>query len=289
MRTSEYTMPLEGTPCHRSTGLIQAYDRFNRLFNIGEITFERHDDQNYQYIITPYWPSIDSLPDGLFQGIPGINMDIRRDCYYRVNMTPSFISMRTPSESRENVNELMTSVGLDYYDPFEWLLRTETKCGDDNLVVVRKPDASHGRVRLSELHRQWIIPEDDIEIEGLDDFNGSNARLIDEMYQLLQSGCKIYIHGENRYIEDHERQIMLELLKNMMVCSDRCQRSRREEGIREVKREGRYQGRKPMAIDDQLLRKTVHEFRNHLISEREAMTRLGVSRSTFYRKIKSRA
>ena len=74
------------------------------------MAFERFDDQNYQYIIKPYWECIDSLPKGLFQGIPGINMDLRRQVYFRVNMTPSFISMRTPSEAREDVRHLMESV-----------------------------------------------------------------------------------------------------------------------------------------------------------------------------------
>ena len=66
-------------------------------------------------------------------------MDRRNQEYYRVNMTPEFISMRTPCENREDVRELMETAGLDYYDRFEWLLRTEMRCGDDNLIVVRKP------------------------------------------------------------------------------------------------------------------------------------------------------
>ena len=140
MLTSEYITPLVGKPYYRNIGLIKVVDRFNRRFSIGEIILERFDEQNFQYIIRPYWQSIDTLPHGLFQGIPGINMEIRNKSYYRVNITPSFISMRTPSESREDVRELMESVGLDYYDRFEWLLRTEIRCGDDNLIVVRKPN-----------------------------------------------------------------------------------------------------------------------------------------------------
>ena len=139
MLTSVYTRPLVGEPYHRNIGLIKVLDRFNRSFSVGEIILERFDEQNFQYIIRPYWQAIDSLPRGLFHGIPGINMDRRNQEYYRVNMTPEFISMRTPSENREDVRELMEAAGLDYYDRFEWLLRTEMRCGDDNLIVVRKP------------------------------------------------------------------------------------------------------------------------------------------------------
>ena len=65
-------------------------------------------------------------------------------------MTPVFISQRSPSKNRENLKELLDSVGLDYYDRFEWMLRTETRCGDDNFFVVRKPnvDNKHKKINI---------------------------------------------------------------------------------------------------------------------------------------------
>lgn len=50
---------------------------------------------------------IDSLPASIFQGIPGLDMSLRPERYYRVNMTPYFISERTPSEGREDLWELL--------------------------------------------------------------------------------------------------------------------------------------------------------------------------------------
>ena len=262
MLTSEYTRPLVGRPYYRNVGIIKVYDRYNRNYSVGEVIFERFDDQNFQYIIKPYWQFIDQIPYGLFQGIPGIDMDLRREAYYRVNMTPTFISMRTPSESRENVRELMRLVGLDYYDRFEWLLRSEMRCGDDNLLVV--------------------------EINNLSDIQSSNARLIEDLFSLLQSGVQIYIRSENRYIDDKERRTMLYLLRNMLECIDRNNRNRREEGIEEAKRNGRYTGRKPIEVNEQLLKQVAIAFLNNRLSEQEAMGRLGInSRSTFYRKIRS--
>lgn len=287
MRTSEFTTPLQGRPYYQNTGIIRVYDRMNRLFNIGEVLLERYDDQNFQYIFKPYWASVDSLPEGLFQGIPGINMDVRKEAYYRVNMTPSFISMRTPGESRADVKELMASVGLDYYDRFEWLLRTESRCGDDNLVVTRKACVTEQRVKFGETDRHYFIPEDDVEIQSMNAFHSSNAKLIEDLYGLLQSGCKIFILDEKRYIEDDERKTMLYLLKNMLICSDRYNRTRKAEGIQQAKEKGKYKGRKPISIDSQLLQKVRYEFSNHNITEKEAMELLGIaSRATFYRKLK---
>lgn len=62
---------------------------------------------------------------------------------YRVNMMPYFISERTPSEKREDLWELLEEVGLDYYDRFEWLLRTNMRCGTDNLIVERADAAQN--------------------------------------------------------------------------------------------------------------------------------------------------
>ena len=138
MLTKEFTTPLKGTPYYTSIGIIKAYDRYGNIYDIGEIAYEIFDEQNFQYVITPYWDNIYLIPKGVFHGISGIDLDIKQEHYYRVNIVPGFIKQRTPSENREDVKKLMGSVGLDYYDRFEWLLRSESRCGDDNLFVVRK-------------------------------------------------------------------------------------------------------------------------------------------------------
>lgn len=287
MYYNEYNRPLSGRPYFRNVGLIKVYDRDNNRYSVGEVAFERFDDQNYQYIIKPYWECIDSLPKGLFQGIPGINMDLRRQVYFRVNMTPSFISMRTPSESREDVMHLMKSVGLDYYDRFEWLLRSEMKCGDDNLLVVRKP-AQPQKIRgFENINDYRLTPDDILSIDSLSDFESTNASMVRNMYQLLQTGVNIYIESEGRYLQPQERKAMLYLLRNMLVSMSRNNKTNRERGREKAKASGRYVGRRPIEVYYRLLKQVAYEFENNIISEQEAMRRLSInSRSTFYRKLR---
>ena len=288
MFLSEYITPLTGKPYYRSVGIIKAYDKYNRNYSVGEIILERFDEQNYQYIIKPYWELIEYIPHNAFQGIPGINMELRKTCYYRVNTIPTFITMRTPSESRENVKELMRSVGLDYYDRFEWLLRSESRCGDDNLYVIRKPFENKIISDLSKINIKNLHFGDIIEIESLCAFQSSNAKLIEDMFMLLQSGARIHLLDENRYIDNSERKIMLYLLKNMIEVLDQNNRVHREEGIKQAREKGKYKGRKPIEIDEQLLKLVALDFLSNRISEYEAMEKLGIkSRATFYRKIKS--
>lgn len=287
MLTSEYTRPLTGKPYYRNAGIIKVYDRNNNRYSVGEIVFERYDDQNYQYIIKPYWNLIKSIPNGIFQGIPGIDMDLRYDTYYRVNMTPEIISMRTPSESRENVRQLMASVGLDYYDRFEWLLRSESKCGDDNLMIVRKYDRTNKALSISEINDINLSPEDTLNIHSLNELSSGKSSIVKYVYQILQSGVRVYITSENRFLEENERVIMLYLLSNMLEGINNANMSNRKKGRELAKKSGRYTGRKPIEVNEKLLRSVSKDLRTHLISEEEALQKLSMSRSTFYRKLKT--
>ena len=47
-RTTEYTTPLKGIPYYRSVGIIKAEDQSGAQYCVGEISYERVDDQNYQ-------------------------------------------------------------------------------------------------------------------------------------------------------------------------------------------------------------------------------------------------
>ena len=286
MLTSEYTTSLDGTPYYRSVGIIQVFDKHNFKYNIGEIIFERFDDQNFQYIFKPYWDLIECLPINIFSGIPGINMDVKKDFYYRVNMTPTFISMRTPSENREDVNELMASVGLDYYDRFEWLLRTNMVCGDDNFIVIRKKDVPL-RIENGNLLNQNFSPEDEIVLDNLSDIKTENTLIINEMFKLLQSGVQIYIKNEDRYLPMTERKIMLYLLRNMRKRYEENKKNSRLLGIEKAKLDGKYTGRKPIEIEEEFLKDVALDFLNGKLSEKQAMNKLDLeSRATFYRKIK---
>ena len=287
MLTSEYTRPLTGKPYYRNAGIIKVYDRNNNRYSVGEIVFERYDDQNYQYIIKPYWNLIKSIPNGIFQGIPGIDMDLRYDTYYRVNMTPEIISMRTPSESRENVRQLMASVGLDYYDRFEWLFRSESKCGDDNLMIVRKYDRTNKALSISEINDINLSPEDTLNIHSLNELSSGRSSIVKYVYLILQSGVRVYITSENRFLEENERVIMLYLLSNMLEGINNANMSNRKKGRELAKKSGRYTGRKPIEVNEKLLRSVSKDLRTHLISEEEALQKLSMSRSTFYRKLKT--
>ena len=47
---NEYTLPLQGKPYYRSSGIIYAVDRTGNKYAVGRVDLERFDDQNFQYV-----------------------------------------------------------------------------------------------------------------------------------------------------------------------------------------------------------------------------------------------
>lgn len=132
-----YTTPIREKPYYRNSGIIKAVAEDGEKIQVGKITYEAFENEEFQYIISPFWEIVDMLPSSVFQGIPGIDMDLRLEHYYRVNYTPVFMTERTPGPNREDLWELLDSVNLTYYDRLEWLIRTDLRAAVDNLIVER--------------------------------------------------------------------------------------------------------------------------------------------------------
>ena len=284
---NEYTMPLQGKPYYRSSGIIYAVDRAGSKYAVSRVDFERYDDQNFQYVFVPEWSVIDTLPASIFQGIPGLDMSLRLKRYYRVNMTPYFISDRTPSESREDLWELLEEVGLDYYDRFEWLLRTNMRCGTDNLIVERAEEARHIPFEAGKSLPDNLQPGDCVAIRSLQSIAATNHQLRKTLLQILRSGAQILDETEARHLSEEECSLLLKLLMLQESMENRQNKQRHMEGVAQAKKDGKYVGRKRIAIDQNLFRQIAEDFRSHKISEEDAMRRSGItSRSTFYRRLK---
>lgn len=285
MDAREYTTPLEGIPYFRSVGIIKAIDKANHQYNIGEVSYERFDDQNFQYVFRPYWKLIEHLPKEVFDGIPGIDMDIRKEEYYRVNMTPSFISKRTPSESREDLWELLEEVGLDYYDRFEWLLRTDKRCGDDNFFVVRKREEAAEFKYINEELVNDLQPGDRVSLDNLYDIAESRNQFSTMLFRVVQSGASLHIKEDNIIISIDNFN-PLYMLERMMAYEKKYVAKVRKEGIERAKAEGKYKGRKKIVVDELAFEDIMEQFEKGSITEKQALDSLGISRSTFYRRLR---
>lgn len=118
-----------------TSGWICLQDEYNFVYKIARIDYTEWEDGHFKYSFTPFYPVINLLPPRLFQGIPGIDLSLRRACYERENIVPIFISERTPSENREDLWQLLEESGMNALNRLEWLIRTNKRYPGDNFFV----------------------------------------------------------------------------------------------------------------------------------------------------------
>lgn len=289
---NEITTPLKGTPEYHNSGIIKAVTETGEKIQVGRITYESFENEEFQYIITPFWEMIDTLSARVFQGIPGIDMDLRLEHYYRVNYEPVFITERTPGRNREDLWELLDSVGLDYYDRLEWLIRTDLRAAVDNLIVERARDEKK-QFAVTE-RKQWVeVLEqcqygDEILVESMKMVGVNSYECTRMLNRLMHYGVRLVVREEGVNMGVQEYKSMLPVLSAMARMDRESRRASQEVGIRRAKSEGVYRGRSRKETEEFQLEEVIKRFRKKEISLEEALQLTGFSRSTFYRRMKEK-
>lgn len=280
------TTPLAGTPSYVNSGIIKAVMKSGEKISVAQIDYQEFDEENFQYVISPYWEIVDGLPASVFQGIPGIDMDLRLERYYRANYIPTFIAERTPSENREDLWEILESAGLDYYDRFEWLLRTTMRAANDNLIVERRRES-----QVVEEFTAGMLSAlqygDKIVVDSMEAIADTTAGFADGIFTIVTNGVDIVSQDGQVLVDAMTRAAMVPIVVTQRMITRREHAANRKDGIEQAKKKGKYTGRKPIEVDEQVLRQVNQELKSGLITVDEAMRRTKLrSKSTFYRKIK---
>ena len=281
------TTPLAGTPSYVNSGIIKAVMKSGEKISVAQIDYQEFDEENFQYVISPYWEIVDGLPASVFQGIPGIDMDLRLEKYSRVNYIPTFIAERTPSENKEDLWEILESVGLDYYDRFEWLLRTTMRAANDNLIVERR--------RMSQVVEEFTAGMlsalqygDKIVVDSMEEIADTAAGFTDGIFTVVTNGVDIISQSGQVFVDAMTRAAMVPIVVTQRMIIRREHSANRRDGIEQAKKNGKYTGRKPIDVDEKVLRQVNQELKDGLITVEEAMRRTKIgSKSTFYRKIRA--
>ena len=269
MCSNVFTTPLEGQYLSKIEGVIRVKYRDNIKFNVCKITYELHDDNNYQYIFEPYYDVLDALPSSMSQGIPGINLEKRKKAYYRVNCIPSFISERTMDLDRENIAEELKKVGMTTYNPLEWLIRTDTEYSGDNLIVERyRVPRKIGRINYSDLMYGDVI-------DTLDELKKDAHSHISELLWLIGNG--VIFEDRGLQINEINRVGALQLLINQYEFTH----------IKEIQEKEVLKTKKKADIDDFVMEEIIKELELNIIDEKEEMRTINIrTRETLLRKIR---
>lgn len=239
------------------------------MHRIALITYLEREDETYAYRFHPDYSVIDLLPPSLFQGIPGLDLSKRKSEYVRENMTPVFISERTPGEGREALWSLLESHGMTYLNRLEWLIRTETRYGGDPIFVDR------------------YDPDDWKRTVSFEKMEGEEVRSAPLMKSLLQAICLgNIVHASQFQVEDANRKAYHTLLMALYRKEKKFIREQQTAGVRKSAEKGKYKGRKRIPLDATKLHEVFSALAQGRLTEADAIQKPKVSRSTFFRRRK---
>lgn len=249
-------------------GIICLKDDYNFVYKIADIDYVEYENEKFVYYFYPYYNVIDLLDPYLFQGIPGLDLSKRLKCYERHNITPVFISERTPSDNREDLWEHLDKYNMKSLNRLEWLIKTDTKYSGDRLYVRERRNIDNDPVIYIDSMFDLVKRSDSI-----------NRVLLD----IICYGD--YLNCKEITIDDKNRKDYYNLLMPIYIKEYTLRRSRIMHGINEAKENDTYKGRKRIKLDPLLFRKVGREYLNGNISLEEALNKLKISRATFFRRL----
>lgn len=249
-------------------GVICQNDDYNFIYRICDIDYIEYENGEYEYLFYPHYNVIQLLDSYYFQGIPGINLEKKKECYIRKNMTPVFISERTPGENRVDLWELLDKYGMKSLNRLEWLIRTDMKYCGDNFYVERRDENNYN---------------ENINLESMFDLTKRSDNIIKALLEIICYGknlnCKeISINNDNRL--DYYKLLMPIYIKDYKLKRDRINK-----GITEAKLKNTYKGRKQIPLDTLVFREVANNYSNKNITLDEALDKLNISKSTFFRRL----
>lgn len=247
-----------------TSGLICVKDNLNLEYYLAKIEYIINEDETFEYRFYPFYNVMELLDCKIFQGIPGINLELKKEVYIRNNRTPVFISERAPGANREDLIEMLESVKMDYLNPLEWLIRTNLKYSGDNMYVKRY---------------EKLMP---ISIPIVNNMNTNS--LLKSILNEICKGNKVKF-GEF-VVNDSNRKEMHYLLSKLYEKGKVYQYKKMKEGIEKAKKDGKYKGRKKIEIEDTEFYEIYKKYKNRTMSLEDVLYELNISKATFYRRIK---
>ncbi len=236
----------------------------NVVYRLCRIAYTVWEDESFEYRFRPDYRVIDLVGPPEFQGIPGIDLSLRREEYVRRNWVPVFVSERAPAANREDLWKHLDDVGLDHLNQLEWLIRTDTRYVGDALYVTRNEEdaAAKSLVNVDETIHNAA--------------NVENA--LRTIVGALANGADIIVGGQ--LLEDAARKPLHATTLPLLAKGHAYRESRRSSA------DALKQGRKRKPIDGIRLADAIERYEAHRLSASDAARELGIGEATFYRRLK---
>ncbi len=247
----------------KTRGDICLNDKYNLTYKVADIIYTEREDESFKYEFKPNYSVISLLSTDDFQGIPGLDLDQKKETYLRENIIPVFISERGPGKNREDLWKLLDDYDMKYLNQLEWLIRTNKRYSGDKLFVQSPQDKS-------------------IHLDSVNELGDRSAVICRKMLEAICYGSTI--ETQTFTINDKNRKQYYDLLIALYSTERKYLDDRRRTGIAESAIEGKYRGRVRKKIDKLEAQEIFLDYAAHKISSMEAATKLNISKSTFLRR-----
>ena len=131
----------------------------------------------------------------------------------------------------------------------------------------------------------FVREGDIVVVESISRFARSTRDLLNLVEELTKKGVQFVSQKEAIDTQTPQGKFMLTVFGAMAELEREQTLQRQKEGIAAAKAEGKYTGRKPIGIDEELLQEVHKMWYKDEIKTSHAIKRLGVSRNTFYRRM----
>ena len=129
---------------------------------------------------------------------------------------------------------------------------------------------------------------DKIIVDSMEAIGDTTAGFTDGIFTIVTNGVDVIDQSGQVLVDAMTRAAMIPIVVTQRMITRREHAASRREGIEQAKKNGKYTGRKPIKVDEKVLRQVNQELKDGLITVEEAMQRTKIgSKSTFYRKIRT--
>ena len=243
-------------------GIICLKDKLNIEYRICIIEYLLNEDETFEYHFYPNYEVIELLNSDTFQGIPGLDLDLKRRVYVRKNMVPVFISERVPSKNREDYYDLLKKVNMTYMDSIEYLIKSKEKYSGDNFYLISYEETK--KIDIDKIKKK------------------ANTFGITKMIlQTMASNNQVYLDGHK--INDTKVFKTLYYLYKMQY---QTLKKKQKKGIISAQKNNYYVGRKQSYVDILALNDLLEKVKRKELTNKKAAEILGISIDKYYRTIK---
>ena len=156
--------------------------------------------------------------------------------------------------------------------------------GVDEVYIDRMSGKNTDRPELKKM-LEFVRQGDTVIVESISRFARNTKDLLELVEQLTAKGVEFVSQKEAIDTATPAGKFMLTVFAAVAELERSYLLDRQKEGIAQAKAAGKYKGRKPKEIPE--FNQVVAKWRRGGVTAKTAITRLGISKSTFYRKAAS--